>query len=209
MHRDFEIKLRTLNNVEKEYTSQEVDYYLNLAERTLFEQILPEYDDDDRIKTILFPLLSSVESTRFSIPTELSDRPKSVVNLLPTNFKVAKGERATITQSTGSIKSVRVKSVSQDYYNLNIENPFKKPCDELVWRLDYPNSVNTTKQHELALGDGCTIQTYFLRYIKELPGMSIFSSTDSSLHTMVHDDLVDRAKNFAIQDLGILNKETK
>lgn len=204
MHRDFEIRLRTLNHVDKEFTSQEIDYYLNLGESSLFEEILPVYDDDDRIKTILFPLLSYAEYKSFSSTT---DRPTSVYVTLPTNFKVAKGERATITTSAGSINDVRVKSVSQDYYNLNIENPFKKPSDELVWRLDYPNPVNTTKQHELAYGDGCTITKYFLRYIKELPGMSIFSSTDSSLHSMVHDDIVERAKNLAIQDLGIYNKE--
>lgn len=138
MHEAFEIRFGTLNQ-DKVFTSTEISYYLNLAQRTIFEELLKDYDSDDRVKVILYGLLKSKKfnGSELVAPT-LGGKPNSKIVTLPDDFKVAKGESAQIQTSSGIEKIVRVKSISQDYYNLNINNPFKKPCEDLVWRLDSP-----------------------------------------------------------------------
>ena len=208
MHRNLEIRLRTLNN-EKLFTSSELDYYLNLAERAVFEEALTAYDDTDLVKTALFQLLKSVVYTTFTEAGADESQKKqstSLIVTLPTDFKVAKGERATLSSSAGSTEA-RVKSVSQDYYNMNIENPFKKPNIDLVWRLDFPNTSDSTKKHELITSSDVVLTKYSLRYIRELPGMSIFSGVDSALHSMTHDEIVNKAEQFALQDLGVFQQK--
>ena len=150
MHEAFETRFGTLNT-DKVFTTSEISYYLNLAQRQLFEELLPKFDVDDRIKMIFYGLLKSTVIIDFETNT-LGSKPYSKTVVLPDDFKVAKGESARISSSNGEIKVVRVKSVSQDYYNLNINNPFKKPCDDLVWRLDapeYESSLSVEDESEL------------------------------------------------------------
>lgn len=207
MHRDFEVRIRTLNAI-KMFTSSEIDVYLNKAQRSLFEELVPLYDDDDRIKRILFPLLRTKVYTSLIKATN-GKTIGSVYVELPSDFKIVKGERAVIFLVDGSSTSVRVKSVSQDYFNLNINNPFKKPYVDLVWRMDYPNEESSNKRHELIPGVGNTISEYALRYIKDIDDVNIFEGIGSEMHSMVHDDLVERAAILAMQGLVDNEQETQ
>lgn len=137
MHEAFETRFGTLNQ-DKVFFSSEISYYLNLAQRQLFEELLPDFDKDDRIKMILYKLLK--KSPIIEVAQSISFYPgvKTYVAEVPSDFKIAKGELAKIRNSNGDEDTIRVKSISNNYFNLNVENPFKKPSDKLAWRLDLP-----------------------------------------------------------------------
>lgn len=57
------------------------------------------------------------------------------------------------------------------------------------------------KEHEIVYDSTCTLKQYNLRYLIDIPDISIESSTDSVLHETVHEDIVQRAVMLAYNDL--------
>lgn len=197
MHRAFEVRIGTLNDF-KVFTSSEIDYYLNAAQRALYEEIVPLYEKDDKVKTTLYKLLKSYTWSSLFGASYSAGFP--VYNIaMPSNFRQSEGERATITYN-GSTYYPRVKSVSQKYYNLNKDNKFKQPSKDLVWRFDDPDKTSV-KYHELVLGISCSLTSYEVRYLADISDMNIFTGTDSLLHEMVHENIVEKAIALAINDV--------
>jgi hypothetical protein len=66
------------------------------------------------------------------------------------------------------------------------------------------------KQHELIYDSGCSLTQYNLRYLIDIPDISIEDSIDSLLHPTVHEDIVERAVTLAYNDIvQMMNKEQK
>jgi hypothetical protein len=141
---------------------------------------------------------------------------------LPDGFAVI-NEVATLTaQSThfypGIVFSdVRVKPIDDDYYHLNIKNPYKKPNHEKIWRLDYGEDNSGWKGKLTYVIDSDTVLTsvrvHFYRkpspivipdgdYTTEtLDGVALSAHTtaglDSELNSIIHREIVDRAVKLA------------
>ena len=85
--------------------------------------------------------------------------PNGYLYTLPVGLMFVTNERVDIEfnstsqyydYATTHIKSdVRVKPVSDDYYNANIRNPNRKPCHDVVWRLDHGNTAGLEKRRLL------------------------------------------------------------
>lgn len=60
---------------------------------------------------------------------------------------------------------VRVIPVTHDEFNINKNNPFKKPNADKAWRLDIANTVGTDNIREIIYPG--TISTYTIRYLKK------------------------------------------
>jgi hypothetical protein len=60
---------------------------------------------------------------------------------------------------------VRVIPVTHDEFNINKNNPFKKPNVDKAWRLDIANTVGTDNIREIIYPG--TISTYTIRYLKK------------------------------------------
>jgi len=92
-----------------------------------------------------------------------------------------------------------VKPVTHDEYNVNINNPFKKPYEEMLWRLDIENSPVPPykKRHELINPTSMTILRYRIRYIK-LPidivvdNITPTNQINCELIETLHDEIVSR-----------------
>jgi len=66
------------------------------------------------------------------------------------------------------------------------------------------------KTHELVYDSSCTLEQYNLRYLIDIPDISIEDSIDSILHATVHEDIVQRAVTLAYNDLvQSLNRDVK
>ena len=66
------------------------------------------------------------------------------------------------------------------------------------------------KQHELIYDSECSLIQYNLRYLIDIPDISIEDSIDSLLHPTVHEDIVERAATLAYNDIvQMMNKEQK
>ena len=127
-------------------------------------------------------------------------------------------ERAFISSTTNSCisnKEIEVKPITHDQFTKNINNPFKKPYEKLVWRLDIGfNPNNNSKIHELITGDNITINSYIIRYIKKpkpiiigtsgsvrtIEGYSLVTTIDCELDSIIHMDIVDEAVRLATKD---------
>ena len=113
-------------------------------------------------------------------------------------------------------KYIKVKPVTHDEYNIQIENPFKRPDNTIIWRLDY-QSTGSGSIVELIPGTGFSITEYAYRYIKfpdpiilvDLDaiflneGLSIDGITaaqTSALSEGIHERILDRAVELASTD---------
>ena len=155
---------------------------------------------------------------------------------LPTDFLYTIQEEATIedpcatqpvdTAEPKITKIIEVKPITHDYYLKNKKNPYKKPYDELVWRLDFskvkfsstPNGGTAEnkehKRHELITDANTTVTEYRVRYIKKpnpiitATGITIEGVTTVSnceLNSITHRAIVDEAVALAS---GVTNPET-
>jgi len=118
---------------------------------------------------------------------------------LPDDLLYTIREEATISSSDACINGNRisVKPVTHDEYTATINNPFKKPNEGLVWRLDFSTDTNSNRRHELVLGDNYTIDLYHVRYIKRPRGIDLATNLTSELDESVHQEIVDRAVRIA------------
>jgi len=80
------------------------------------------------------------------------------------------------------LKIVGVKPVTHDEYNKNIRNPFKKPYENLIWRLDfsYDDTLpNSQIQHELINYSGWDVLRYRIVYLR-IPQKIVVDTTTST-----------------------------
>lgn len=121
-------------------------------------------------------------------------------------------------------KVVKVIPKTHDEYNIQIKNPFKKPDNNVVWRLDYSKQNGIDNVELLSIHD---IKKYQLRYIKfpspiiltslllgDFIGMelSINNQTDeqtSELDESIHDEILNRAVELAVRDYKESNLQNK
>ena len=133
-------------------------------------------------------------------------------------------ETANITTGDCFIdKQVNVVPKTHDEFNIQIDNPFKQPFKNKIWRLDI-SKINNNKVVELI--SPYTISDYQLRYIKypnpiiltdlniAFPndGLSIDGFTNSQtceLDESIHREILDRAIELALRDYKPQNLESK
>lgn len=104
---------------------------------------------------------------------------------------------------------------THDEYNVLIKNPFKKPNEKVIWRMDYSIQSGTNKNVELI--SPYTIVNYKMRYIQKpepivltdlttaFPGEGlsidgVTASQTSKLDSIIHREILDRAVELALAD---------
>ena len=120
-----------------------------------------------------------------------------------------------------TLTDVRVKPIDDDYYHLNLKNPFKKPNHKLVWRMSYgeDNSGWISKLLYIVGADLILTSVKIMYYRKPSPiiiqdanyttgsidGVDLTSYTaselPSGLNTIIHREIVDRAVKLAYKAL--------
>lgn len=141
---------------------------------------------------------------------------------LPSDYWLAIQERTDLKVIKASgcydiddiITDVWTKPITHDYYIGNISNPFKKPYEELVWRVstgveffESQNDIPPSTTFELVIGKGLEVSKYKLRYIKK--PTPIILSTDiidgvqgpksCELHPSLHREIIDKAVEMAVE----------
>lgn len=120
-------------------------------------------------------------------------------------------------------KELSVVPKTHDEFNIQYENPFKRPNKNKVWRLDI-SKINNNKIVELI--SPFTISEYKIRYIKypkpiiisdlniSFPNENLtingFSSIQQcELDQEIHNEILDRAVQLALRDYKPSNLESK
>ncbi len=144
--------------------------------------------------------------------------------VIPEDVFVIIYETATITTGDCFIdKQITVVPKTHDEYNIQIQNPFKQPHKNKIWRLDI-SKIDNNKVVELI--SPYTISEYQLRYIKypkpiiltnlntSFPGDNLsidgFTSEQTcELDKSIHREILDRAVELALRDYKPSNLESK
>lgn len=128
--------------------------------------------------------------------------PNGIFLDLPTDFLYAIEETV---QLTGESKEITVKPVKHDEYLANINNPYKQPYEDLVWRMDISRlthavgvSSSTSKRTELILPSTYTLDTYRVRYLSTPPSIVVDEIDPTNqvhciLNETLHREIVDEA----------------
>ena len=125
--------------------------------------------------------------------------PNGIFYDLPPDLMYTLKEEVSITSENDCIdgKRIPVKPVTHDEYNAYIYNPFKKPDDTLVWRMDFSPYQSIIKRHELITDGTYTVSKYHLRYLKTPKEISITNNITSELNSNIHEEIVDIAVRMA------------
>jgi len=163
-------------------------------------------------------------STSTIIPTTLGLSEDSKFYKIPDDVFVLIYEVASVTTNDCFInKNLNVVPKTHDEFNIQYNNPFKRPDKSKVWRLDI-SKINSDKVVELITP--YDIEEYKIRYIKypkpiiisnlstTFPGegLSIDGFTNaqtSELNEEIHREIVDRAVQLALRDYKPSNLESK
>ena len=153
------------------YTDKEVGVLLTKAQQTYLQEIFDptkSFEETEKRRKdfglMKYPFTGTLSATQTGVHTN------GYLFELPTNCLYVVQEEAVIASSdecySGNI--VKVKPVTEDEYNLNRKNPYRKPHPaHLIWRMDF-NDPNSTQmpRHELITDGTFTITTYRGRYLK-------------------------------------------
>jgi hypothetical protein len=127
---------------------------------------------------------------------------------LPNDFLYAVEEACTLKIEGGSARTVEswIKPVRHDEYLANINNPYKKPYKDLVWRMDMSRAVHadgtdimsSSKRTELIIPTGYDLVEYRTRYLAMPPAIKVdeFDPTQQKhcvLDETLHREIVDEA----------------
>lgn len=211
------------------YDDSQISYLLSNAQRNIFyEKYSPQKIDVDGFESseikrgdlsqlIRAGLYHSDVTIQSSIPVESSVtvatsqfgvHPKGKFLILPEDALYLEEESAmllnSLTQTTGGEVPVTVKK--HDEYTANIDNPYKKPYNKELWRMDYANEQNTgvsagteRRKIEIIIPDGYSLYQYRCRYVAyprdivtDMKDVSrqVNSILDKSIHQLIIDEAV-------------------
>ena len=129
--------------------------------------------------------------------------PNGVLLDLPEGFLYAIEESAK--SSASGTKEITVKPITHDEYLSNINNPYKNPYSNLVWRMDFSRSVQPSgvspysrKRTELITNGATSLLSYRLRYLSAPSPIVVDDITLSNqrhclLDESIHSEIVDEA----------------
>lgn len=201
----FELKLGIQNQIEKPFSSYDVNRFLNAEQDHLIEgfysaRINPGsryFEMDERARAMLGLLIENevILAAAFdSSDAALHDN--AVFATLPSNFLYALKEDCTVSysdcDSNTTTKVSKVLPIRHDEYTMNINNVYKKPWRDLVWRMDF-GATGGMKKHELIYGSGISITIYRLRYLRKPTAINIMTGADCELNSILHEEIVERA----------------
>ena len=86
---------------------------------------------------------------------------------------------------------------------MDIDNPFKKPGKEVIWRMDFHGDSTGTIMHELISDSDTTITNYHIRYIKRPQKIVIITNIPCELNESLHNEIVKIAVSLAVESLKL------
>ena len=197
------------------YTEEEKSLFLTLAQERLVKSYYnPEgnkykegFEGTEKRRKDLSKLVRPSVNADGTLKTQIVSNAVGGIDAnsnfftLPEDFWLAVTEWGFPLDGTTRYKIV---PVTHDEYNLEKDNPFKKPSCDTAWRLDLTNDDGIC-YHEVV--SETPITEYHVRYIKKLRDIVIdledeSSQIDSELNSMFHREIVDIAVELALETIA-------
>lgn len=97
-------------------------------------------------------------------------------------------------------RRINVLPIRNDQYNTLILDPFNRPDENKVLKIDY-GIVSSKKNVELISSQKINVDKYYLRYYKNPVKVDIVNGVDCDLPDMVHQEIVDYAVNWTLESI--------
>ena len=225
------------------YDDRQISYVLTEAQFRVFikrynplgNKYKKGFEDDEQrrrdLEQLIKPALYDItDPTGISTPSGVEPmivsaqqggvHPSGVFFDTPGDFLYAVEEAAKLQTNPGAVINTKeswVKPVRHDEYLANINNPYKQPYKDLLWRMDISRFQHaagtvtqaTAKRTELILPAGYAVDTYRVRYLATPPEIVVdeFDPTnqihcilDETLHREIVDEAVVIAQAAAKKD---------
>ncbi len=197
MQKAFQLKTSKYSVLEGvEFKTSELNQLFNEAQLKLVELLYARFEFDEVVKKYLSRLVSVITLTDTTNNSTHTTIPYSEEWQIPANIKYIVFEE--VTYSSSGLR-IEVKPISHSYYVKNKSNPFKKPSNKLVWRLDSSTKGSSTR-HILIKHENTPIEQYFIGYLREPSLIKIETNSGSELHPQTHQNIVDMAVQIAVQN---------
>lgn len=186
------------------YTNQEWSVLLTKGQQVFLQEIFDPYksfEESEKLRKDYSLIKEAFTGTVSTSQTGIHTNGQFFD--LPSDCLYVVQEEAIITSTDACYngKLLRVKPVTENEYNVNRNNPYKKPApDALVWRMDFNNPGSAqTPRHELITDGTFTINTYRGRYIKYPQDIIPFDSSDSTTTVLQNSELPNIAHRAIIE----------
>lgn len=159
-----------------------------------------------------------------SFVNSLGIHPNSKFYNIPSDTFLIINEKAKVLNSGCDLnKIINIKPISHDEFNIQVDNPFKRPDRNLAWRLDISN-INNNKVVEIVSTFGqLEYQMRYLKYPKPIILVNLATafplenltidgqiiSSTCELDEEIHREILDRSIELAIRDYKVEDLESK
>lgn len=180
------------------------------------------FEASEKRRTDLKELIKNYKSLIYFSDNNAIDSNSKFFNI-PNDVFIITNEKGII-KDTGCFegKSLNIKPMTQDEYNIQIDNPFKKPNEKVAWRLDF-SKINNNKVVEIVTPYKIEYNLRYIKYPKPIilgdldilfpsENLSIDGQTSPStceLDIEIHKEIVDRAVELALRDYKPSGLESK
>lgn len=139
--------------------------------------------------------------------------PNDTFVVLSERAKVNHTDRCDLTTE----KEPQVIPVTEDFYSININNPYKRPYEKKIWRIDRERgntsldvSPTNLKRHELILNPDLSPVEYSMVYYRKPKQVDLTNPNDfCELDAMTHDVICDMAVELLLQTTERPSLQTK
>jgi len=150
------------------FSAKEKSLLLTYAQEQVIEKYLPIAETKELYKRYLLPLKNHGEidsilpSNNYPNSTGFNTSSYRILYII-SEWVMQEFNSNSPCYSAGTIRRLdKIKSITSDYYAANIGNPFKKPYQDLAWKLN----ISTTSV--ALIGDNTySIPTYHFEYYKK------------------------------------------
>lgn len=191
MKYEIDIRLKGLpEEFKKLFITLDYSKYLSESQVDFFLAAYKTFDRTELEKKIMPNLVMNFKQTSFALAS-VDNLPNGTFVQLPDGFEFTLDEFATLTDTTGI---ALVYPIQYNYYVSNVDNPFKSPYEELVWRLDYGGgNPNNIKVHELITDGIHNLISYTVRYLRKPVDINVDTGTDCEINPLYHNVIVNSA----------------
>ena len=180
------------------------------------------FEASEKRRTDLKELIKNYKSLIYFSDNNAIDSNSKFFNI-PNDVFIITNEKGII-KDTGCFegKSLNIKPMTQDEYNIQIDNPFKRTNEKVAWRLDF-SKINNNKVVEIVTPYKIEYNLRYIKYPKPIilgdldilfpsENLSIDGQTSPStceLDIEIHKEIVDRAVELALRDYKPSGLESK
>lgn len=219
MHFRFKLRFDKIDSFSlPEYSPEEIDELLNMAQQFLIVQITKDgIEKNEENMDYLMNITKSYRATTYYI--NANNKLNGVFVYLPADYRTALLEMADLSYigcggNPETYLRATVIPTTRDRYNKIILDPFNKPDRKNIIRL-VSEPLNGTPTFELVSSDGCTMDAYYLDYIKEPERIQFgtkyattgLSDISCELSEKAQEKIIEIAVNLAMDSLKLASPQ--